>query len=139
MNATILALVGYISWILILLLGIATYRTSLVIKKQKAPNGFKSDGSDSPPFGERLSRALGNCVESFAFIGGLLLLALATNSAFITNDLAWFLLGARLGQSITHLISTSVLAVQIRFAFFLVQVGICGFWVLQFLNKFTNL
>lgn len=138
MNNTILSLLGYISWVLFLLIFIATYRTSLVMKKEKAPNGFKSDGSDSPPFGERLSRAMGNCVESFAFIGGLMLLALATNSAIITNGLALVLLAARLGQSITHLISTSVLAVQIRFVFFLIQVGICCFWVVKFFTKFLG-
>ncbi|WP_289028128.1 MAPEG family protein [uncultured Paraglaciecola sp.] len=138
MNDTILSLLGYISWILFLVIFIAVYRTSLVMKKQKAPNEFKSDGSDSPPFGERLSRAMGNCVESFAFIGGLMLLALATNSAVITNGLALVLLAARLGQSVTHLISTSVLAVQIRFVFFLIQVGICCVWLVKFFIKFLG-
>jgi hypothetical protein len=136
MNDTIISLLGYITWILILLVWIATYRTLLVAKKEQAVNGFKSDGSNSPAFGEQLARALGNCVESFAFVGGLMLLALATNSAAITNGLALLLLAARLGQSITHLISTSVLAVQIRFAFFLVQIVICIYWVVQFATKF---
>jgi len=138
MNDTIISLLGYISWILILLVWIAAYRTLLVAKKEQAVNGFKSDGSNSPAFGEQLARALGNCVESFAFVGGLMLLALATNSAAITNGLALLLLAARLGQSITHLISTSVLAVQIRFAFFLAQIGICFYWVVLFATKFIG-
>lgn len=138
MNDTILSLLGYISWLIILLVWLACYRTLLVTSKQKAPNAFKPDGSDSPPFGARLTRAQSNCVESFAFIGGLMLVALATNSAAITNGLALLLLAARLGQSITHLISTSVLAVQIRFAFFLVQVGICLYWVVLFAYKFMG-
>jgi hypothetical protein len=138
MNDTIISLLGYISWILILLVWIAAYRTLLVAKKEQAVNGFKSDGSNSPAFGEQLARAQGNCVESFAFVGGLMLLALATNSAAITNGLALLLLAARLGQSITHLISTSVLAVQIRFAFFLAQIGICFYWVVLFATKFIG-
>ena len=138
MNDTIIALLGYITWTLVLLLWIAIYRTLLVTSKQKAPNEFKPDGSNTPPFGERLTRAQSNCVESFAFIGGLMLLALATNSAVITDSLALLLLAARFGQSITHLISTSVLAVQIRFAFFLVQVGICFYWVVLFALKFIG-
>lgn len=138
MNDTIIGLLGYIAWILVLLVWIAVYRTLLVTKKAQAANGFKSDGSNSPPFGERLARTQGNCVESFAFIGGLMLLALATNSAVITNGLALALLGARLGQSVTHLISTSILAVQVRFVFFLVQIGICFYWVIQFGNKFLG-
>jgi len=138
MNATILVLLGYIGWLLDLLIFLAIYRTALVMGKSRKPNGFKADGSDSPPFGERLTRAQANCVESFAFIGGLLLVALATDSAAITNGLAYILLLARMGQSITHLISTSVLAVQIRFAFFLVQVGICVFWLMKFIEKFAS-
>jgi uncharacterized MAPEG superfamily protein len=138
MNDTIIGLLGYITWILVLLVWLAVYRTLLVAKKQQAVNDFKADGSNSPAFGERLARAQGNCVESFAFIGGLMLLALATDSAAITNDLAMLLLAARLGQSITHLISTSVLAVQIRFAFFLAQVGICFYWVVLFASRFIG-
>jgi uncharacterized MAPEG superfamily protein len=138
MNDTIIGLLGYITWILVLLVWIAVYRTILVTKKQQAANDFKSDGSNSPAFGQRLSRAQGNCVESFAFIGGLMLLALATNSAVITNGLALLILAARLGQSITHLFSTSVLAVQVRFVFFLIQIAICFYWVFLLSSKFIG-
>lgn len=138
MNDTIIALIGYITWILVLLVFIAVYRTVMVAKKQQAANGFKADGSNSSAFGQRLTRTQANCVESFAFIGGLMLLALATNSAAITNGLALLLLGARMGQSITHLISTSVLAVQVRFVFFLIQVAICFYWVFLFSTKFIG-
>ena len=75
-------------------------------------------------------------VESFAFFGGFMLLALATNSVVITNGLALLLLAARLGQSITHLLSTSVLAVQVRFVFFILQVAICFDWVVLLAAKF---
>lgn len=138
MNETILALLGYIGWTLVLLVGLAIYRTILVAKKAQAVNGFKADGSNVTPFGERLTRAQSNCVESFTFIGGLMLLALATNSSVITDSLALWLLAARLGQSIVHLLSVSVLAVQIRFAFFLVQVLICIYWLAQFFSKFVT-
>jgi uncharacterized MAPEG superfamily protein len=138
MNDTIISLLGYITWILVLLVWLAVYRTILVAKKQQAVNDFKADGSNSPAFGERLSRAQGNCVESFAFIGGLMLLALATDSAVITNGLALLLLAARLGQSMIHLLSTSALAVQVRFVFFLIQVAICFYWVFQFASKFIG-
>ena len=138
MNDTIIGLLGYITWILVLLVWLAVYRTVLVAKQQRAVNDFKADGSNSPGFGERITRAQSNCVESFAFVGGLMLLALATNSTVITDGLALLILAARLGQSITHLISTSVLAVQIRFAFFLAQIGICFYWVIIFVTKFIG-
>lgn len=136
MNATIFVLLSYISLVLFLLLFLGCYRTSLVLNKTKAPNKFKSDGSDVAAFGQRLTRVQANAVECFPFIGGLLLLALATNSAVITDGLALWLLAARLGQSAIHLLSTSIIAVQIRFAFFLIQIGICIYWVWLFANKF---
>lgn len=138
MNATILALIGYIGWTLTLLIALGTYRTLLVLKKQHLANTFKADGSDVPALGLRLTRAYANCTESFAFIGGTMLLALATGSSVITDKLAYVLLLARLAQSITHVISTSVLAVQIRFALFLVQVGICIYWLIILFDKFTG-
>jgi uncharacterized MAPEG superfamily protein len=138
MNATILALLGYLAWTLSLVIFIALYRTQLVMKKEREPNAFKADGSDSPPFGQRLTRAFGNCVESFSFVGGTLLVALATDSSAITNGLAYVLLAARLGQSLIHILSTSVLAVQLRFAFFLVQVLICFYWIVLMAQKFMG-
>lgn len=138
MSYTIIALVGYIAWTMLLLLALATYRTSLVSSKQRQSLKFASDGSDVPDFGHRLTRAQANCVESFAFIGGTLLLALATNSAVITDGLALVLLGARLAQSIVHIVSTSSMAIQIRFVFFLIQFGICGYWLYMLLLKFLG-
>jgi hypothetical protein len=54
----------------------------------------------------------------------------------ITDGLAYYLVGARILQSIVHLISTSNIAVQVRFAFFLVQLGIAVYWVLEFIKTF---
>ena len=136
MNATILALTGYIAWTLLLLLCLAVYRTSLVMKEKRKDIRFCPGGSDVPPFGFRLTRAFGNCVESFAFIGGLMLLAVASNSMEITNSLAFVILGARLAQSVVHLISASTLFIQIRFALFLIQFAICVYWVWQFVVRF---
>ena len=61
-----------------------------------------------------------------------MLLAIATDTTAITDGLAMYLVGARVLQTLTHLASTSNLAVQIRFAFFLAQVAIAIWWVFQF-------
>lgn len=137
MNTTLLALLGYFSLILLLLILLLSYRTALVLQKQKAANEFKPDGSDVSGFPLRLTRALANCVESFPLIGGLMLFALATSSGVVTDGLALPLFAARLAQSLVHLISTSVLAVQLRFTFFLIQLVICGVWIVQLFSKFS--
>lgn len=136
MNDTIIALLGYISWILVLLLMLAGYRTFLSATGKKKGLKFSADGSDVPAFGERLTRAHANTVECFSFVAGTMIVAIATDSMAITNGLAYIVLGARLLQSVVHMLSTSNVAIQIRFVFFLVQFGIVIYWVFQLLQKF---
>jgi len=129
MPATALAVVGYVAWMLCLLLILAGLRSYLTVSGARAANSFSPDGTDVSPFSGRLCRAHANCYESFPIIGGLLLVALATGHSRVTDPLALWLLLARVAQSTTHLISTSVVAVQIRFSFFLVQFVIAAWWV----------
>ncbi|MDM7859001.1 MAPEG family protein [Alteromonas sp. ASW11-36] len=136
MSATYITLIGYIGWTMLLLLVLAGYRT--VLSKQMKTLKFAADGSDVPDVGHRITRAQANCSESFAIIGGTLLLAIATSSTAITDGLAYVLLAARLAQSIVHMISTSNLAIQIRFVLFLVQFGLCGYWLFMLFVKFTS-
>ncbi len=134
MNASVIALVIYVSWMIILLGILGSLRASLTLFGNRAPNSFCTDGSDVSSFSVRLCRTHANCYEFFPIIGGLLLLAIATSSTAITDGLAYYMIGARILQSSVHLISTSNIAVQIRFAFFLVQIGIAVFWVLEFVK-----
>jgi len=57
---------------------------------------------------------------------------MASAQTDITEPLALLLLGARLFQSLMHLISTSPLFVWLRFAAFFVQLAILAWWLLQF-------
>jgi uncharacterized MAPEG superfamily protein len=138
MTATALAVLGYSAWMLVLLLILGGLRTYLTLSGQKAANSFRPDGSDVSPFSGRLCRAHANCYEGFPIFGGLLLLALASGRSAATDPLALWFLAARIGQSTTHLISTSVQAVQVRFAFFLAQVVIAIWWVIALLGSSTG-
>lgn len=131
MSATVIAFAGYIAWTTFLVLLLIGYRSMAVAKGVKAANEFNATGDDVSELGQRLTRAQANCVESFPVIGGAFLLALATGQSDITNGLALVLLGARLAQSIIHIISTSVIAVQLRLVFFIAQLSICLFWLYQ--------
>jgi uncharacterized MAPEG superfamily protein len=137
MNATILALGGYIAWVMFLLLSLATYRGIYNQSQKRSSLIFKADGSDVSDFGQRLTRAHLNSVECFVFIGGVMLLALATDSSAITNGLAFIVLGARVLQSIVHAMSVSNAAIYARFVFFLIQFGICGYWLFMIIQKFA--
>lgn len=127
------ALLLFASWSIVLLVGIALYRSWLSMTEGKALNSFSAAGTDLPAFGQRLTRAHANTYEFLPIAGAVMLYAIATDQTRITDDLATLLLGARLAQSIVHLASTSTIAVLVRFTFFLVQVSVVAYWIAQLL------
>jgi uncharacterized MAPEG superfamily protein len=103
-------------------------RTRYVVTKSVAANEFRPDNSNLSPFMQRLARAHANCVESLPVFGILLIMALLSNRASITNALAPWLFAARLVQSCVHLSSLSAPAVNVRFIAFAVQIAIAVYW-----------
>jgi uncharacterized MAPEG superfamily protein len=132
-NASAVVLVGLMLWTLILLILMEALRTRYVVTKAVAANQFRPDNSNLSPFMQRLARAHANCVESLPIFGILLIAALLTNQAGITNPLAPWLLAARLIQSCVHLASLSVAAVNVRFVAFAAQIAIAVYWAFALL------
>lgn len=133
MPATALSLAAFIAWSLLLLVLMELLRTRLVLTGRIAANGFQPDNANLSPFLQRLARAHLNCVESLPVLGGLMLLALATGHAAVTDPLAPWLVIARVAQSSIHLASLSVNAVTLRFTAFAVQIIIGLWWVWRLL------
>jgi uncharacterized MAPEG superfamily protein len=130
-NRSAIALLGYSAWTLALLGGIAVLRGSLTASRQRAANSFSVAGDDVSPFSGRLCRAHANCYENLPALAVIVLTAMHTGHASITDPMAPWLLVARIGQSVTHLLSTSVRAVQVRFTFFVVQFVIQVVWIVE--------
>ena len=128
-----IALTGFITWALLLLVLMEAIRAQLVLRGKVPANGFTPDNADLSPFMQRLARAHANCVESLPIFGGLLLVAIATDQTAITNPLAYLLLGSRISQSLVHLASLTTTAVTIRFAAFAVQMAIGVYWAFTLL------
>lgn len=131
MTPTATALLGYAAWTLLLLVMLGGVRTSLVMGGKKAPNAFDPSGEDLEGFARRLTRAHANCYENLPLAGAVLLYAITADQTAVTDGLAYIFLFARILQSLTHLLSTANMAVRVRFAFFLVQVGILAYWLLK--------
>ena len=129
MSTTATALIGFAAWQLVLTLALAAYRTTLVQTGRKAANDFSPDGSDVSEFGQRLTRARDNCYENLPVFVALAAGASLAGKVALLDPLAMSLLYARIGQSVTHLVSTSVPAIFVRFGFYLVQLGIMLWWV----------
>lgn len=128
MSSTLLALTGFLAWTLALLTLMELLRCRLVMQKAVPPNGFTPDNANLSPFMQRLARSHANCLEGLPLFGGLMLVALLAGRSALTDPLAMVLLAARILQSVFHLASLSVLAVNLRFAAFAVQLGIAIYW-----------
>lgn len=134
MSNTALALTGFVGWTLALLVLMEAIRSWLVVSGKVPSNGFLPDNANLSPFMQRLARAHMNCLEGLPVFGGLLAIALMTGQAALTDKLALWLLAARVVQSAIHLASTSVWAVNFRFAAFAVQMGIALWWTARLLG-----
>ncbi len=134
MGSTATALIGFAAWFVLLSLVLAIYRVVLVARGEKGVNTFATSGADLPPFGQRLTRARDNCFETLPLFAALALGAQLAGRLDVTDPLALWVLWLRLAQSVTHLVSTSVPAVQLRATLFFGQMGIYGWWAIRLLG-----
>jgi uncharacterized MAPEG superfamily protein len=133
MGPTATALVGFASWFALLSLGLGVYRVGLVLRAGKPANSFATTGADLAPLGQRLTRARDNCFETLPLFAALALGAQLAGRLDVTDPLAMWVLYLRLGQSVTHIASTSVPAVQLRATLFFGQMLIYAWWGIQLL------
>jgi uncharacterized MAPEG superfamily protein len=131
MSTTLLALLGFLSWTLLLLMLMEAIRARLVLTREVPANGFSPDNSGLSPFMQRLARAHANCLEGLPLFGGFMLLAVVAGKSHVTDPLAYVLLAARVAQSAIHLASASPMAVTARFTAFAVQMGIAVYWAVK--------
>ena len=135
MTTSLLCLMLFALWTLCLvILGIGGYRVFAVLMLKKSANAFPADQThEGPKWYKRCQRAHLNCVENLPIFACAVLMATVLKFSSSTFDLlAQIYLGARVLQSITHIMSTSIFAVNVRFAFFLTQLicVITMFWLI---------
>ncbi|MGH8051940.1 MAG: MAPEG family protein [Arenimonas sp.] len=128
MSPSLIALTGFIAWTLFLLVLMESIRSRLVLIKAVPANGFNPENSNLSPFMQRLARAHANCLEGLPVFGGLLVIAELSDKTAATDPLAFIFLGARILQSLIHLVSLSPAAVTFRFTAFAIQIGIAVYW-----------
>lgn len=133
MTLSLLALLGFAAWTLVLLLGIALLRCWYTLAHGRRANSFAVSGEDVSAFSGRLCRAHANCYECLPALAAIVFVAQASGHSSVTDPLALWLLAARLGQSGVHLVSTRSRAVVLRFSLLMVQWLIQAYWVVQLL------
>jgi uncharacterized MAPEG superfamily protein len=124
MTIPIYALMGFVFWTIFLVLAIGGARTMQVLRGETAVNGFPSGQPHGSDGYWRLNRAHLNCVENLPLFASVVLAGHVTGlTAGTFATLAQVYVGARVLQSIIHVSSGSAMAVNLRFACFVVQLG----------------
>jgi len=133
MSATATALFGLVSVSIVLTFMIAGIRAAAMFSGRKAINDFDPGGADVSALSRRVCRAHANCYENLPLSAAVMLYAIATGQTGITDSTAMWFLYARIAQAGVHVMSTSAVAVNIRFALYVLQILILICWVYRFL------
>jgi uncharacterized MAPEG superfamily protein len=122
MTTPLACLLGFAAWTLLLVGGVALWRTALVLTGKRRSGEFKGGVEHGSPLYWRLNRAHANAVENLAVFGAVVAvgsLAHVDTATFAT--LAEVVLVARVAQTLLHLSSAADIVVNLRFTAFLTQ------------------
>lgn len=129
MSPTVIMLMGFIVWTIILLFGVAATRFYSVGSGRFHLRQITPSGEYLTPFAHRIHRAQLNCVENLPILVGVCLIAFMVNQLKVIDSLAYLFLACRISQSLVHLYSIRLYAQLIRFSFFLVQILLLLYWL----------
>ncbi|BET27096.1 putative MAPEG superfamily protein [Limnobacter thiooxidans] len=117
------AVMLYAGWILVLALFYALPRVPQALLGQKRIDSWeRGKESTDPMFLQRAKSAHLNCLENFPVFAAVVAIAGLMGQIDTINGLAAFVLYARIGQTISHILGTSFILVFSRATFFLAQV-----------------
>lgn len=137
MSPSLILLVAFAAWTLALLvLVIAPYRVGRVLTgRAKSDSWTRGRAIEDPAFIQRVGGAQSNCLEMLPILGAVVLAAAVAGRGEVTDSLACIFLVARIGQSVSHMISVHHLMIFfVRFPLFLIQVAILIYWFLVLAN-----
>jgi hypothetical protein len=124
-------IIGLIGWSVFLIAALLILRSILVLTRKVAINEFLPDGSNLGEANERYMRALYNSLENLPILIGTLLTAVVMGMTALSDQVASYVLLARMAQTVVHVISTSPTAVAARVTFYVIQLGICGYLLVE--------
>ncbi|MGH6878951.1 MAG: MAPEG family protein [Rhizomicrobium sp.] len=126
---SITALIFYALWAIALVLMVAADRVLLVIRGEAKANSFASGSPHGTDSYWRINRAHLNTIENLPVFAAIVLSGWVVGMESAPfNRLAVIVVVARVLQSAIHIGSGSVLAVNLRFAAYAVQIA-CEIWM----------
>lgn len=132
MSISLLSLLGFAAWTMVLVLGVVAYRSAVVLTGRRAANAWiRGQPTEDPPLLQRLMHAHANCLENLPLFAAVILVAALRGRLGMTDPLAGWYLALRICQSVVHLTGTSRVQVLIRFSLFLPQLLLLGWMMLR--------
>ena len=133
MSHSILALICFATWTILMAFVMVNHRVFYVLSGRRKINTFTPDGAGVSAFQARACRVHANCYENLPVFASLVLGAAVAGRGAVTDPWAMIAVYARIIQSTVHLMSTSEIAVMIRATFWTVQMLIMVFWAWRLL------
>lgn len=125
----LIAVLLYVVWTQLLTLAYAFPRVPMALfGDRKFSDWERAEINRDPAFMVRAKGAHLNCVENLPLFAAVVVIAALMGKSAVVDGPAVFILAARLGQSLSHLVSTAPAFVLLRATFFLAQVG-AVFWI----------
>ena len=133
MAPSLITLLAFVALVIGLLIVIVGYRSAMIATNQTPANSWTRGNAqwNNPGFITRAEHAHANCLEMLPLLGAVILVSAVTDQLTVTDGLAYWFLGARVGQVVTHILSASAGFVIVRASFFAVQLVILVIWILQ--------
>lgn len=129
LTTPLLSLLGFAAWTALLVLAVAVWRTRMVLGGEIAANAFPHGDRHGSDRYWRLNRAHLNAAENLPLFAAVVLVGSVAGVATpLFSTLSQVYLGARVAQSAIHVSSNHVVAVNLRFAALLTQLG-CFLWM----------
>lgn len=130
------ALLGYAGWALVLVTAILFHRSAVVMTGGRRANAWPRGETPSgePALMVRIRDAHLNTVEHMPMFIAVVVVAFMLGRLPVVDPLAPYLLAARIFQSVVHLLGTSHTLVFLRANFFVVQLALLGYMILNLLR-----
>ncbi len=135
MSAATHVLLLFAAWTLLMAVGYVGYRVVLVLTFKERANAWTRGGieHDDPAIITRFNHAHLNCLETLPLYAAVVLFAYIQGQLGVLDQLAYVFLGARVAQSVIHVISTAPMMVFLRANALLVQWALLIYWMVQLL------
>ena len=136
MSSATEVLLLYCAWTLALAVVYVGYRVALVLTFKEKANAWTRNAPThvDPAWVLRVNHAHLNCLETLPLYAGIVLGAYASGQLSAIDGLAYVFLGARIAQSIVHLISTGPMFVFLRANALIVQWALMAYWLFALLQ-----